>query len=175
MHEEQLRLTGSETVTIRKSSPEMLEVEGSWGPGGRPPPAHYHPAQDEHFDVLEGRLKVKLQGEEHELGPGAGLDIPPETPHQMWNPFEAPARATWRTRPALRTEDWFRAIDRLHREGRVGKNGLPGPLAFGVLLTEYRDVFRLASPPDIVARPLLGILGLAGVLRGYRARGPSRQ
>lgn len=170
MPDEQLRLTAGETVTIRKSNPEMLEVEGNWGPGGKPPPAHYHPDQDEHFDVLGGRLKLKVGEEEHELGPGAGLDIPQGTPHQMWNPFDQPARATWRTRPALRTEDWFRAIDRLHREGRVGKNGMPGPLAFGVLLTEYRDVFRLASPPDVVARPLLGVLGLIGVLRGYRAR-----
>src|SRR3954447_11784872 len=165
---EVLRLTGSETVTIRASSPELLEVEGSWEGDGKPPPAHYHPGQDEHFEVLEGRLKLKVEGEEHELGPGAAVDIPRETPHQMWNPFDTPARATWQTRPALRTEDWFRAIDGLHREGRVGKNGMPGPLAFGLLLSEYRDVFRLASPPDMVARPLLGVLGLLGVMRGYR-------
>lgn len=165
-----LRLTPEETVTIQRSDPEMLEVEGNWGPGGKPPPAHYHPDQDEHFDVLEGRLKLKVKDEEHMLDAGTGLDIPRGTPHQIWNPFEVPARATWRTRPALRTEDWFRAIDRLFREGRVGKNGMPGPLAFGVFLTEYRDVFRLASPPDVVARPLLGVLGLLGILRGYRAR-----
>ena len=29
-----LRLTPHETVTIRSSSPELLEVEGEWGPGG---------------------------------------------------------------------------------------------------------------------------------------------
>jgi mannose-6-phosphate isomerase-like protein (cupin superfamily) len=165
-----LRLTGSETVTIRESSPQLLEVEGNWDGGSKPPPAHYHPDQDEHLELLEGRLKLKVKGEEHELGPGAKVDIPSGTPHQMWNPYDAPARATWQTRPALRTEDWFRAIDRLHREGRVGKNGMPGPLAFGVFLSEYRDVFRLASPPDVVARPLLGVLGLLGVMRGYRAR-----
>ena len=51
---ETLRLTPHETVTIRESSPELLEVEGSWGPGGRAPPVHYHPAQDEHFEVLDG-------------------------------------------------------------------------------------------------------------------------
>jgi hypothetical protein len=50
----------------------------------------------------------------------------------------------------------------------VGKNGMPGPLAFGVLLTEYRNVFRLASPPDLLARPLLVVLGLFGRARGYR-------
>jgi mannose-6-phosphate isomerase-like protein (cupin superfamily) len=167
---ETLRLTGSETVTIRESTSELLEVEGNWGGGGKAPPAHYHPDQDEHFELLEGRLKLKVEREEHELGPGAKVDIPRETPHQMWNPFDHPARASWQTRPALRTEDWFRAIDRLHREGRVGKNGMPGPLAFGLFLSEYRDVFRLASPPDFVARPLLGVLGLLGVMRGYRAK-----
>jgi hypothetical protein len=60
-------------------------------------------------------------------------------------------------------------IDALHREGRVGRNGMPGPLAYGVFLTEYRDVFRLAAP-DLLTRPVLGILGAIGRLRGYRAR-----
>src|SRR5215210_9127936 len=163
-----LRLTASETVTIRESSPELLEVEGRWGAGGKPPPAHYHPSQDEHFELLEGTLTVKVGGEERELGPGKTLDIPRGTPHQIWNQGEAPARAVWQTKPAGRTEAWFRAIDRVIREGRVGKNGVPGPLAFGVYLTEDRDVFRLASPPDFVARPLLAALGVIGRARGYR-------
>ena len=34
---ETLSLTPHETVTIRKSTAELLEVEGSWGPGGKPP------------------------------------------------------------------------------------------------------------------------------------------
>jgi hypothetical protein len=50
----------------------------------------------------------------------------------------------------------------------VGKNGMPGPLAFGVFLTEYRAVFRLASPPDLIAHPLLVVLGLFGRARGFR-------
>jgi hypothetical protein len=54
---DQLRLTPGQTVTIRSSTPELLEVEGSWGPGGKPPPAHYHPAQDEVFTVMLGGAK----------------------------------------------------------------------------------------------------------------------
>jgi hypothetical protein len=42
----------------------------------------------------------------------------------------------WRTSPAGRTEQGFRAIDRIQVEGRVGKDGMPSPLAFGALLTE---------------------------------------
>jgi mannose-6-phosphate isomerase-like protein (cupin superfamily) len=164
---ETLKLTPSESVTIRQSSPEVLEVEGTYGPGGSPPPTHFHPAQDEHFTVVEGSLRTKVAGEQRELGPGEELVIPGGTPHQMWNPGDRPARVTWQTRPALRTEDWFRSIDRLHREGRVGRNGMPGPLAFGALLSEYDDVFRLAGPAPLM-KGAVAILGALGRLRGYR-------
>jgi mannose-6-phosphate isomerase-like protein (cupin superfamily) len=166
---ETLRLTPGETVTLRKCSPELLEVEGAWAPEGKPPPPHFHPAQDEHFEILEGTLTARVDGKERDLGPGDALDIPRGAKHQMWNQAGSPARALWQTRPAGRTESWFRSIDALHREGRVGKNGMPGPLAYGVFLTEYRDVFRLAAP-DLLTRPVLGILGAVGRLRGYKPR-----
>jgi mannose-6-phosphate isomerase-like protein (cupin superfamily) len=168
---EALKLTPNESVTIRQSSPEVLEVEGSYGPGGKAPPAHYHPAQDEHFEILDGTLRAKLSGEQRDLGAGEELEIPRGIPHQMWNPGDQPARVLWQTRPALRTEGWFRSIDALHREGRVGRNGMPGPLAFAVYLTEYRDVIRLAGPQALL-RPVLATLGAVGRLRGYRARYP---
>jgi mannose-6-phosphate isomerase-like protein (cupin superfamily) len=165
---EALKLTPHETVTIRNSSPELLEVEGTWGPRGKPPPAHYHPAQDEHFEILEGTLTARVEGEERELRKGEVLDIPRGTRHQIWNQGGETTRAIWQTRPAGRTEQWFRSIDALIREGRVGSNGMPGPLAFGVYLTEFRDVFRLGTAPDVLTRPVLAALGLVGRARGYR-------
>lgn len=159
-----LRLTPHETVTIRRSSPELLEVEGSWGPGGKPPPSHYHPSQEEHFEVLEGTLTAKIDGEERELAKGDTLDIPSGTHHQIWNRGTETTRALWQTRPALRTEQWFRAIDRTIRDG----NGMPGPLAFGVYLNEFRDVFRLGNAPDVLTRPVLAVLAVIGRARGYK-------
>ena len=168
MNLEALKLTASESVTIRSSSPELLEVEGNYGPAGKPPPPHYHPAQDEHFELLEGSLRVRIEGEERELSPGDSLDIARGTKHQMWNGSDEPARVLWQTRPGGRTEQWFRSLDALQRSGRVGKDGMPGPLAFGVYLTEFRDVFRLGVGPDFLTRPLLAGLGLVGRARGYR-------
>ena len=89
------------------------------------------------------------------------------TVHQMWNPGGEPARVLWQTRPGGRTKQWFAAIDALHREGRVGRGGMPDPLAFGTLLTEYRDVFRLAVGPDALVRPVLAVLAVFGRMRGY--------
>jgi quercetin dioxygenase-like cupin family protein len=140
-----LTITPSVSITIRESSDEALEVEGVWGPEGKEPPKHFHPTQDEHFELLEGRLHVRVDGVERALAAGETIEIPHGSVHQMWNADANPARAIWRTSPRGRTEEWFRAIDRLHGGGRVGKDGMPDPLAFSALLTEYRDVVRLAG------------------------------
>jgi len=163
-----LKLTPHESVTLRSSTAEQIEVEVVWMGGGSRPPKHFHPGQDEHFGVLDGTLQVQIDGDERTLRGGDTLDIPRGAVHQMWNPGGEPARAIWQTRPAGRTEEWFRALDSLHREGRVGKNGMPSPLAFGAYLTEYGDVMRLAGAPQPIMRGALALLGALGRLRGYR-------
>jgi mannose-6-phosphate isomerase-like protein (cupin superfamily) len=165
---EHLKLTPTEAVTIRASTPEALEVEAEYGPHGAPPPKHWHPAQDEHFRVLEGALRVRVDGIERELAAGDEIAIPREAVHQMWNSGSTRTRVIWRTSPPGRTEQWFRELGGLQASGRVGRNGLPSPLAFGVLLTEYRDVFRLAGP-DPLLRAAFAALAVLGRARGYRA------
>lgn len=164
---EHLKLTPTEAVTIRSSTPAALEVEAEYGPNGDPPPKHWHPAQDEHFRVLEGALRVRVNGIERELGAGDEIEIPREAVHQMWNPGSTRTRVIWRTSPPGRTEQWFRELGALQASGRVGRKGLPSPLAFGVLLTEYRDVFRLAGP-DPLLRAAFAALAVVGRARGYR-------
>ena len=160
-----LKLTPHETLTIQRSEPEVLEVEAVYGPGGSPPPAHLHPSQDERFEVLAGEIRARVDGGDRTLSVGETLDIPPGTKHQMWNASSAETRLLWQTRPAGRTEQWFRTVDRLisENEGRM-----PGPTAFAAVLGEYRDVFRLAAGPDWALRPALGALGAIGRLRRRR-------
>lgn len=164
------KLTPSETVRIREHTPKALEVEGTWGPNGSPPPKHFHPAQDERFEVLEGVLTTRVDGEQRELRAGDVIEIPRGAVHQMWNATGEPTRAIWRTSPAGRTAEWFADLDGLLRSGRVGGNGMPSPLAFGVYLTEYRDVIRLAGPQPLV-QGSMRVLGALGRLRGYRVEG----
>jgi mannose-6-phosphate isomerase-like protein (cupin superfamily) len=93
------------------------------GPNGSPPPKHLHPAQDERFRVLEGALRVRVDGAERELGSGEEIEIPRGAVHQMWNPGSAPARVIWETRPAGRTEQWFRELGGLQASGRSAATG----------------------------------------------------
>ena len=85
----------------------------------------------------------------------------------LWNACEVPARAIWRTSPAGRTASWFTALAALRRSGRVGRNGMPRPLAFGAYLTEYSDVIRLGGPQPLL-RAAFALLGALRRLRGYR-------
>jgi quercetin dioxygenase-like cupin family protein len=158
MNNRTLHLTSTESVTIRSLSPDALEVEGSWGPGGSPPPKHFHPAQEERFEILEGTLRARVNGTDHTLGAGGKLHVPPGAVHQMWNGGSAPVRAIWVTSPAGRTAQWFEALD---------SAGKPGPLDYGVYLTEYRDVFRLAGPQPLVLGALR-VLGAVGRVLGKR-------
>lgn len=159
---ETLRLTPSESVTILASTAQALEVEATYGAGGKPPPKHLHPAQDEHFEVLEGSLRVRAGDEQRVLREGETIEILRETPHQMWNPGEAQARVRWQTRPAGRTESWFRDIDALNR---AAGGGMPGPLAFAAVVAEYGDTFRLAvRPQPVVGGALAGLAFVARLL-----------
>jgi mannose-6-phosphate isomerase-like protein (cupin superfamily) len=138
---EKLSLGPDNQIEIRSSTPGALEVEAAYRPGGSPPPAHFHPAQDEHFEVLEGTMRVNVDGEERELAEGAEIEIGRGQVHQMWNSGSEPARLRWVTTPAGRTERWFRTLDGLFGEGGAIAEGRE--VDFAALLDEYSDVFRL--------------------------------
>lgn len=139
---EKLRLTPHEVVEIVSVDAERLVVHATYAPGGERPPAHQHPNQDEHFEVLAGSLRVEAGGEVRTYGEGESFDVPRGTAHRMANEGEVPAEVTWTTRPAGRTLDWFRALEAAQRrtEGRK----LARVAAFLPLLFRFRDTFRLA-------------------------------
>jgi len=41
---------------------------------------HQHP-QEEVWNVIEGRLAIRVDGEEHVVGPGCAAIVPPNAPH----------------------------------------------------------------------------------------------
>jgi quercetin dioxygenase-like cupin family protein len=166
-------LTRSEYVTVREHSPDALVVEVEYAPQGAHPPPHFHPAQDEHFKVIVGALRAVVNGKVHTLHAGDVLDVPRGAVHQLWNPGDTPTHATWSTRPAGRTREWFAGLDAAHRERPTRKGG-PGPLALAMLLTAYRDTLRLAHRPRFLVSAVLQLLAALGRLRGHRLPTPPR-
>jgi len=155
------------TLEFRKTAAdtggELLEMEATYEGGSARPPEHFHPKQREHFEILEGVMQARIDGEARELRAGDTLDIEPGVPHSMWNEGPERARTLWRTRPALRTESFFETIVSL------GGAGKPGILQTAVIARTYRDEFRTTSPPPALQALVVGVLAPIGRLLGRKA------
>ncbi len=114
---------------------ELLAMEASYSGEAGMPPEHLHPNQAEHFEVLEGTMRVIVDGDEKLYGEGESFDVPIGTPHQMG--AEGPARMRWEVRPALRTAEFF---ERLYGTGPDSAREL-GEKFFA----EFSDEFQLTS------------------------------
>jgi mannose-6-phosphate isomerase-like protein (cupin superfamily) len=165
---ESIQIGAGQFLEVLASSKDVLVLETTYAPGGSPPPAHFHPAQTEHFEILAGAVYVEVDGRRRQLATGERLDIPPTTSHRMWNPSGEAARARWETRPAGRTEQWFRGLAALQGTEWVNRDGQPKLLAFAALASEYRDSFRLAGPQWLIRAALVAASAIAR-LRGFRA------
>ena len=131
-----LRLSKHQTLRVVSATPEILEVESTWAPDGDPPQLHFHPAQDEHFEVFEGELTVEVDGAAQVVETGGEVDVPRGAVHRMWNAGGVTCRARWRITPARRTEEMFRYIDA----------GL-SPVRTVRLLWRFRHEFRVPIRP----------------------------
>ena len=103
-------LHGPDGYVLRLVSiePDLLEMEAAYGGTGQFPPRHYHPSQDEHFEVLEGTVRTIVDGVERSHDAGETFDIPAGAVHQL--AADPPARLKWEVRPALRTAEFFETV-----------------------------------------------------------------
>lgn len=159
-------LNDHEKVTVRTSTPELLELDAQWEPSKHKPLPHFHPSQDEHFEITEGQVSVKLGSETRVLNAGDTVDVPRGVVHTFWNSGTTTARAKWQVRPAQRTEEFFESIDSLRKQGHGTSAGVSPP-AGALLAREFSDEFRPALPQ--VARALfLPALAEFAKRRGYK-------
>lgn len=156
--------------TAAETQGEILEMEVCYAPAGAYPPEHYHPDQDEHFEVLKGRLQVRLNGREYSFEAGQTIDIPRGTAHTMRNAGGAEASVIWQVRPAMKTQAFYETLFGLAADGQTNRHGVPKPLQLAVLLQAYRAEFVLCRPSLPVQKLLFGSLAAVGKLLGYQAR-----
>ena len=81
-----IKATGEDTAG------SLFLSETTLAPGVDGPPEHVHQTLHDMFYVLEGALTMRIDGETHELQPGAFVCVPPDTPHAISNRGSGPAR-----------------------------------------------------------------------------------
>ena len=149
--------------TAADTNGEVLEVESSYQAGGPRPPQHYHPAQQERYEVIDGDISVLLNGRIVRLRAGDQLVIPVGAKHAVWS--EGGGRIRWLITPALRTEAFFEKVYRLAADGKVNNKGVPDLLRSAAIAREFAAEFRPASPPWPVLRVVTTLLAPLGRLR----------
>ena len=145
----------------------LLAMEAEYRAGSAPPPPHFHPRQEERFEILAGGMRCVVGGVARVLGAGETLVIPAGEIHSMWNPGPASARVRWEVRPALRTQEFFAAVFALAARGQVNAEGVPGVLDLALLLPHFGPEIQVTSPPAWVQRVVFGLLGPCARLLGH--------
>lgn len=165
-----------ERLIIEKSGKdtngELLAMKATYNPNSELPPMHYHPYQEEQFEVLGGRFRTLIADKETIYEAGDRFVVPANTPHGMQNVGDEEGQLLWQVRPARNTEDLLRTLWGLGAEGKTGPDGVPNLLQLAVMFQAYSNEIRLAKPPFLVQRLLFGLLAPVGKLLGYRARYP---
>ncbi|HVU05190.1 MAG TPA: cupin domain-containing protein [Polyangiaceae bacterium] len=143
--------------TAKETNGELHAQEARYAPRSPKPPSHRHPFQEERFVVLEGGMHFHVDGVGRDVKQGEEIVVPKASFHWARNPHDAPTVVLWETRPALRTADFFVAMNRAGR----GK-GKPPLHEAAAILREYDEVFELEKPSPLVQKVLFGCLAPFG-------------
>ncbi|HMG93633.1 MAG TPA: cupin domain-containing protein [Chryseolinea sp.] len=147
---------------------ELLEMESTFRPFSKEPPAHYHPCQVEDFLVLSGELTLRLNGKVTIYKKNQGFHVPVNTVHSMWNGSGEKTIINWKCKPALTTENLLETISGLANADKTNANGVPTLLQTVLIANKYSKVYRATKPPYFLQKILFIILTPFSYLLGYR-------
>jgi mannose-6-phosphate isomerase-like protein (cupin superfamily) len=145
-------------TTAADSGGELLAFDDVVGPGNPGPPKHYHPKQEEYFEVKRGRMRIEVGDETREVGPGEGVTVAAGVPHTFRVAGDEEAEVLTEFRPAGDVEGWLESIFALEDQGKVRKDGSPRFLAVVPIARAHLDDFVLVGPPLPILKVVLTVL-----------------
>jgi quercetin dioxygenase-like cupin family protein len=165
-------VTGEQLIfrkTSRDTNGEYVEVETILRPGATVAAAHVHPYQSERFEVLAGRVGMKVGRKRIEAGPGEVVTVEPGTAHKFWNAGDGEARFVCQVRPAGSFEQLIETMFNLAADGKRSRKGMPNPLRLAVIAKHHFDDVRLPLIPHALQRAALALGAPVGRVVGYGA------
>src|SRR5829696_8618159 len=151
---------------------ELLEVDTYVRPGGAVTGEHIHPAIEETFTVVRGRVGFRLNGRESMAELDRPLHVPAGVAHDWWNAGEEDAHIIVEIRPGERFEELARNLFGLAQDGKTNSKGMPNLLQTAIFAREFSDVLYFTKPPLVVQRLLFGAPAAIAWSLGYRGSYP---
>jgi quercetin dioxygenase-like cupin family protein len=167
-----LTLPGGSSFVVRTSAAETggerVELEITIPPGSPGPPPHFHPRQEEQWQLLAGTLDVQVDGDWRTLREGESASILPGQVHTLRNSTDETVRVLDIHVPALDFQDYMEDLHRLTVAGKITSLRSPRSLVYmATVLHEHRTTQLTASRPQRIAESALAGLGR---LLGVRVR-----
>jgi quercetin dioxygenase-like cupin family protein len=159
-------------VGTEDSGGELLEIDAYVRPGGAVTGEHVHPAIEEYFTVVRGRVGFRINGRESIAALNQRLHVPPGTTHDWWNAGEEEAHIIVGISPGERFEKMARNLFGLAQDGKTNSKGMPNLLQAAIFAREFSDVLYFTKPPLLVQRLLFGTLAVIARALGYRGSYP---
>lgn len=153
--------------TSAETDGEMVLIETTVAPNGFVAAEYIHPHQSERFEVLEGVVEFKLDGETVVARWGDVVMVEAEAAHQFRNIGEEEVRFLTEVHPALSFETFLETMFGLAADGRTNRSGMPDPFRLAVIMNEHFDLVRLPFPPAWMRRTGLTLGAPLGRLLGY--------
>ena len=139
----------------------ILRAEVFADPGGDVP-RHFHPSQEERFEVLAGHVRFDVDGQRIEGGPGTRVTAPAGAKHAFRNIGQLEAHLRVEVEPPMDLQAFLEEAAALARAGRYTRRGMPtSPRALvelADLMVRYQDTTVMTFPPRIVQRLALAPL-----------------
>jgi quercetin dioxygenase-like cupin family protein len=159
-------------VGTENSADELLMVDAYVRPGGAVTGEHVHPAIEDYFTVVRGRVGFRLDGRATIARPGQRLHVPAGTAHDWWNAGEGEALITVEIRPGGRFEEMIANLFGLAQDGKTNARGMPNLLQAALFAREFEDVLHVTKPPRAVQKVLFTVLAPIARLLGYKGSYP---
>ena len=126
-------------------------------------PEHFHPSLEERWEVLDGSVRLKLDGKWRDVVPDDGpVLVAPYVRHELRNVSGRQARLRTEVIPGGRLQEFLTESARGAREGLYNRRNLPTSLRGALWLARfahrYRDETIMCSPPPAVQRVLLPVV-----------------
>lgn len=145
-------------------------VLGKGGTGGGNALVHLHPAADEIFEVVSGRLTVVVDGVERTVEPGQSVTVPRGAPHHFRNAHGGETECIIRFSPPQQQVRFFRNFARLAdtRPDWFSAAGDARLLLIALALHAYRDHLYVAGIPTWLQKVIFALLAPLARWRGYQ-------